>query len=237
MANQPNFLFIMTDQLRPDHTGFGGNQIVQTPHLDRLSSQSIQFNRAYCTNPMCGPSRASIFTGRMPSAHGSWVNIVGLDWFANTFVRVLREGGYQTGLIGKSHLQEFMSLGDRVKGQPNLSLDTPPPTNETLKRRFPLKGEGDAVRAPYPVDWNLWEDQIRHREEYVQIPSDYYGFDRVELVCSHADLPDGHYRHWFAERGGDIATMGGYDNAARRSKVWKQVYCSNIPADLYPTSY
>ncbi len=237
MEKQPNFLFIMTDQLRVDHTGFGGNEIVQTPHLDRLAEQSRQFNRTYCTNPMCGPSRASIFTGRMPSAHGNWANILGLDWYANTFVRVLREDGYQTGLIGKSHLQEFMVFREVLEERPNVSLDMPHPSSSEMSRRFPQKGEGAAVRPPLPADWNQWENQARHREGYLELPSDYYGFDRIELMCSHADLPEGHYRHWFIEQGGDVATMGGYDNAPRRSEVWKQVYCSNMPAELYPTSY
>ncbi|MEM9775751.1 MAG: sulfatase-like hydrolase/transferase, partial [Chloroflexota bacterium] len=51
MKSQPNFLFILTDQLRPDRTGFGGNPIVQTPHLDKLAASGRNFTRAYCNTP------------------------------------------------------------------------------------------------------------------------------------------------------------------------------------------
>ncbi len=81
--SQPNFLFIMSDQLRPDRTGFGGNPIVKTPNLDALAANGRSFNRAYCVSPSCGPSRNSIFTGRMPSANGSWTNALSLQWDAN----------------------------------------------------------------------------------------------------------------------------------------------------------
>ena len=52
MQEQPNILIIMTDQHRPDHTGFGGNKVVRTPNLDALAAQSMQFNRAHVANPI-----------------------------------------------------------------------------------------------------------------------------------------------------------------------------------------
>ncbi|MEM8863697.1 MAG: sulfatase-like hydrolase/transferase, partial [Chloroflexota bacterium] len=149
-----NFIFIMTDQLRPDHTGFGGNTIVQTPNLDKLAAESRRFNRAYCASPLCGPSRSSIFTSRMPSAHGNWLNTLGLDWEANTFVRVLKENGYRTALIGKSHLQDFASRKEVREGRPNLPLDLP--NREAIMRfkRYLPEGDGKAVNRPWPENWN-----------------------------------------------------------------------------------
>ncbi|MEM7116397.1 MAG: sulfatase-like hydrolase/transferase [Chloroflexota bacterium] len=232
-----NFIFIMTDQLRPDHTGYGGNPIVQTPNLDKLAAQSRRFQRAYCTNPICGPSRSSIFTGRMPSAHGNWVNMLGLDWHANTFVRVLRENGYRTALVGKSHLQEHVNRRELRRSGTKRPLDIPSPNQLRRFKRYPLSGEGDAVTQPWAQDWNSWEDVVRHRKQYVEMPADYYGFESVELVCSHDDTPEGHYRHWFVENGGDLETMGGVANAVEVADSWQQVYCSNVPVELYPTSY
>ncbi|MGL4178115.1 MAG: sulfatase-like hydrolase/transferase [Dermatophilaceae bacterium] len=78
-ARRPNVLVILTDQLRWDHTGFGGNQVVQTPHLDRLAETGTVFERSYVTNPICMQSRASIFTGRMPSLHRVRANGIPLD--------------------------------------------------------------------------------------------------------------------------------------------------------------
>ncbi|MEM7797548.1 MAG: sulfatase-like hydrolase/transferase [Chloroflexota bacterium] len=232
-----NFLFIMTDQLRPDHTGFGGNSVVQTPNLDRLAAGSRRFSRAYCASPLCGPSRSSIFTGRMPSAHGNWLNTLGLDREANTFARVLRANGYRTALVGKSHLQEFASRKEMRQGKANLPLDMP--NREAVRRfkRYPFPGEGKAVNRPWPNDWNSLEDVVRHRQSYTSMPNDYYGFEQVELVCDHADLPEGHYRHWLIEQGGNPETMGGIENAVSVSDLWDQVYCSNIPPDLQPTRF
>ncbi|MFT6582332.1 MAG: arylsulfatase A-like enzyme, partial [Alphaproteobacteria bacterium] len=61
---QPNILLIITDQHRPDITGFGGNTVVKTPHLDALAAQSMRFDKSYVANPICMPNRSTIFTGR-----------------------------------------------------------------------------------------------------------------------------------------------------------------------------
>ena len=106
---KPNVLLIITDQHRADHVGFGGNSVVSTVHLDALASRSTVFDRAYVANPVCMPNRSSIMTGRMPSAHGVIFNDRSLSPDANTFVGQLRKVGYQTALIGKSHLQHGMS--------------------------------------------------------------------------------------------------------------------------------
>ena len=107
MGHHPNILLIVTDQHRADHTGSGGNPLVQTPNLDRLARRGMVFDQAFVANPICMPNRSTLMTGRMPSVHGTRFNGVPLDWRANTFVRRLRTEGYRTGLIGKSHLQNM----------------------------------------------------------------------------------------------------------------------------------
>ena len=84
---------------------FAGNPDLRTPNLDALAARSTVFDRAYVANPVCSPNRSSILTGRMPSSHGVIFNDRALPWGAETFVRPLREAGYRTALIGKSHLQ------------------------------------------------------------------------------------------------------------------------------------
>ena len=219
---QPNILFIITDQLRPDHTGFGGNNIVKTPNLDRLAEKSMQFDRTFTAHPICGPSRRTLLTGRMPSTHRAWDNGTPLDWDANTFVRVLRTNGYRTGHIGKSHIQEMFDVPPDMQDAPDL---------------FFLSGEGEAVNPKREDGWDAWEYGGRHREEWVEMPEDYYGFDHVELVCGHNDRPGGHYIHWARERGLDESTMGGPQNALKRYDSWNQIYQSSTPEELYPTSY
>jgi arylsulfatase A-like enzyme len=71
MRKRPNVLFLITDQHRPDHTGFGGNEMVQTPNLDAIAARGVVFDRTFVANPICMPNRSTIMTGRMPSVHGT----------------------------------------------------------------------------------------------------------------------------------------------------------------------
>jgi choline-sulfatase len=100
----PNILFIMADQLSARCTGATyGHALVQTPHLDALAAQGTVFDSAYCNSPICGPSRASLCTGRHIDAIGAWDN--GTDFAASqpTFLHHLRRAGYETLLSGKMH--------------------------------------------------------------------------------------------------------------------------------------
>ena len=214
-----NFLFVITDQHRPDHTGFGGNTIVQTPHLDALAERSVRFDRAFVSNPICMPNRATILTGRLPSVHGTRFNGIPLDWSAQTFVRALRDDGYRTGLMGKAH---FQNLGDG----PGFPVD----------RLFPIPGDS-LLRRPNPEGWDDYEDQVRHRKELVAMPDDYYGFGEVDLTVSHSDLCSGHYVHWLREQGVEPDEAQGPDHALQRYADWWQIYQTALPEELYPTSY
>jgi len=110
MSKQPNFLFIVTDQHRADHLGCYGNEVVKTPNIDSLAQQGQRWDRLYVANPICMPNRASIMTGRMSSLHGSRHNGIPLSKDHINFVELLKDAGYETGLIGKSHLQSFTGL-------------------------------------------------------------------------------------------------------------------------------
>lgn len=111
--DRPNILLIMTDQQHHQMMGCAGNPYVQTPSMDRIAARGMRFDRAYCANPVCIPSRFSIFTGRMPSEVGIREN-PGRDFGGiPDFIKSqgvghrLREAGYRTLYGGKQHLPRF----------------------------------------------------------------------------------------------------------------------------------
>jgi arylsulfatase A-like enzyme len=93
-----------------------GNPHLHTPHLDALARRGVRFTRAYCTSPVCGPSRASIVTGLMPSEAGVDYNGDTLRRDVRTVGELLRDAGYHTVWAGKWHLPE--SYPQRAAAKP-----------------------------------------------------------------------------------------------------------------------
>ena len=90
-----NVLFICTDQQKARDVGLWA-QVVQTPYLDALAAESMVFDNAGVSNPVCMPNRSTMLTGRLPSAHGVIFNDRSLDWNVNTVARQFKEAGYAT---------------------------------------------------------------------------------------------------------------------------------------------
>lgn len=103
MAANPNLLFILTDQQRPDTLGCYGNNLIKTPNLDILARESSVFENAYVSQPICTPSRATIMTGLYPQAHGLITNSVPLKEETKTIAEMVSDE-YSCGYYGKWHL-------------------------------------------------------------------------------------------------------------------------------------
>lgn len=104
MTTVKNILFIMADQLRWDHLSCYGHPHLHTPNIDRLAQKGVRFDRAYVQSPVCGPSRASCYTGRTVFSHGSTWNRVPLPIGELTLGDYLRPLGITTAVVGKTHM-------------------------------------------------------------------------------------------------------------------------------------
>ena len=117
----PNLLLVTSDQQHHLTLGSVSPQI-RTPNLDRLAARGVRFDRAYCPNPTCTPTRASLLTGMWPSTHGAYTLGTKLDEGVPRVTDLLRAAGYRTGLIGKAHFQPLKSTPDcpSVESYPTL---------------------------------------------------------------------------------------------------------------------
>ncbi len=102
--DRPNILFLMTDQQRYDSLGCYGCACAHTPNLDRLAAEGARFEHDYVDNPICTPSRASMFTGKPLPGHGVYRLYDNLPQDEVLFTRRLQEAGYTTALFGKLHV-------------------------------------------------------------------------------------------------------------------------------------
>jgi choline-sulfatase len=104
MTGQPNILLIEADQMAAFPLGFCNSEgQAITPHLSALAQEGVVFENAYCNSPLCSPSRASKFTGRLPTSHEVWGNGAELPSETPTLMHFLRSSGYRTVCSGKCH--------------------------------------------------------------------------------------------------------------------------------------
>ena len=105
MPRKPNILFIFTDQHRADTMGCAGNSAAVTPNLDRLAGEGVLFSGCNTNSPLCSPARVSLISGQHVSTHGIWANnLIETPRQGPSHVRNIRDAGYHTAMIGKSHL-------------------------------------------------------------------------------------------------------------------------------------
>jgi len=104
MATQPNILVILTDQQTHAALSAHGNPYLHTPHMDSLVHSGLTFRNAYCASPVCGPSRGSLLSGRLPHRTGVEVNGPAVEAGITTMGQHFRQAGYRPYYAGKLHL-------------------------------------------------------------------------------------------------------------------------------------
>lgn len=230
----PNILWISTDQQH--HQAL--SPLVATPAIDSIARDGARFDRAYCTNPLCSPSRSSMITGKYPSAHGCWTIGTKLDESEQTVGDILGTAGYATSLIGKAHFQPLASTPEQtsIECQPTLrDLD--------FWREFggPYYGfqhveltRNHADEAHVGQHYAIWMEQngfAKWRDFFRRWP-----VDPDEPVRRHRwDLPvKMHYSTWTAER--SIAAIDSAVAAGKPFFTWASFHDPHPPY-LVPEPY
>lgn len=108
-TGRPNFVFILIDDLRWNALGCTGHPFAKTPNIDRIGREGAIFQNAFCTTPLCSPSRGSFLTGQFVHTHGVKTNqaspaLDALSHSLRTFPQELRKAGYETAYVGKWHM-------------------------------------------------------------------------------------------------------------------------------------
>lgn len=140
-AGRPNIILITTDQLRFDGVGCNGSSFLKTPNLDRLAAMGVNFKRAYCTNPVCTPSRVSIITGQQVSRHGSYNIGTQAENTEGFLSSVLTGAGYCTHHIGKAHFYPW---------------DVPSQENRTIESMEPVRDFAGFETAELTIGHSDW---------------------------------------------------------------------------------
>ncbi|MXX51214.1 MAG: arylsulfatase [Chloroflexi bacterium] len=118
MPKAPNVVFVITDDQGYGDIGCHGNPHLNTPHLDRLASQSAQLDDHH-HDPLCSPSRAALLTGQYAARNGVWHVIQGrhlLHPDAVTAAECFANSGYRTGMFGKWHLGDNYPFAPHYRG-------------------------------------------------------------------------------------------------------------------------
>jgi len=119
-TERPNILFVFTDDHAAHAISAYGSKINTTPHMDRIASEGMLFEKCYVSNAICGPSRAVILTGKHSHLNGFFRNGITFNGAQQTFPKLLRKAGYTTAVIGKWHLGSTptgFDYYDVLKGQ------------------------------------------------------------------------------------------------------------------------
>ena len=154
-AERPNILFIFSDDHAPHAIGaYDGwlKSVNPTPNIDRLAAQGMLFQNSFCTNSICGPSRAVIQTGKHSHKNGFMNNGNSFDWNQQTFPKLLQKAGYETAIYGKSHLKGKPQGYDDWKVLPGQGLYYNPDMI-TPKGKVKIDGHCTDIVTDLAVEW------------------------------------------------------------------------------------
>lgn len=214
----PNILFITCDQLRQDALGCYNNDIVQTPHIDRLAAEGVRFTESYVASPVCGPNRGSIATGRYPSINGLRTNGCILPPGELTLMEALRQRGYRTYGSGKMHFgPQWRWVNDNPDAtwdfSPDWAVDPQPQPWE-----FPFYGFTDGAFSE--------DNRVGPYAEYLEAHgfdpwADPHSFSYPQHVTVQSAYPAEHHQTaWITDRALDFLNAHPHQNTDQPFFLW-----------------
>lgn len=120
--DRPNIIFIMSDDHDADAISAYNKKLIQTPFIDRIAKEGVLFTRSFVANSICGPVRATLLTGQHSHKNGMKDNRTRFDSSKITMPKLMQQGGYQTAIVGKWHLQSYPTGFDYCKILPGQGL-------------------------------------------------------------------------------------------------------------------
>jgi choline-sulfatase len=190
----PNIIVIMTDDQGPWALGAAGNREIATPTLDTLAREGTFFENFFCASPVCSPSRASLLTGRMPSAHGVHDHVRGEEFGLpdrepyisdfSTTPEVLAEAGWKCGRAGKWH------LGTARQPAPGVRFWYAHRTAAGPYYNAPVWSDGKAVNEPRYITDAITEEACAFIDGAMRDRSRFYL--QVNYTAPHSPWVDQH---------------------------------------------
>jgi arylsulfatase A-like enzyme len=162
-GRRPNILFIFSDDHAYQAIGAYGDprKLVETPHIDRLAREGLRFDRCLVPNSICGPSRASVLTGKYSHRNGFYNNTNSrFDGAQATFPKLLHAAGYQTALVGKWHLVSEPTGFDEWHILPGQGAYYNPPMIRN-GRRVQHQGYTTDLITDFSLDWLRRRDKSK----------------------------------------------------------------------------
>ncbi|MEI8070209.1 MAG: sulfatase [Planctomycetota bacterium] len=156
---RPNILFIFSDDHATNAISCYGSKLIDTPHIDRIAREGSRFRNCFCTNSICGPSRAVILTGKHSHLNGFIDNASTFNGAQPTFPKLLQQSGYQTSLFGKWHLVSHPTGFDHWEVLPgqgdyyNPVFLGPPKTDGQAATKRTIEGYVTDIVTDLAIEW------------------------------------------------------------------------------------
>lgn len=172
------FVWIMTDSTRYDMVGCYGNAVMKTPNIDALAERGVRFERAYTTQPVCGPARSCLFTGLYPHENGMLGNSMPLGADIKTIGERLSSAGVRCSYIGKWHLDggDYFGNGICPPGwdpeywyDMKCYLDELSDDEERMRsRKGKICTEGDGIDASFTYGHRVADRALKYVDAYAE---------------------------------------------------------------------